>query len=294
MTENGSSEDAVNAEKTRYLKGPIEGDQRLRDKVTEQLTLHVGGEDELFERARRCTRATELVVSPVELHQRNVQRRLREENLPKDVFSFEDPVQLSTRILESSERPTATIDRIDRLTLLRSILEDSKSQEPSEILFPPRFTSHEPQQVEQIRTEVETVTNFHPERVAAWQDVVSELYSPIDATATELLDTALGVERGLRERTSKLISETELVRRATRVLMATDGSVWESAYPHIKRITLLGLSSLSAPHTDFIHGIIATTTVEVHIHFRSESGVYLENRARDLLAVTCPGTEVFE
>ena len=294
MTDNGSPENAVGTETTRYHQGPMEGNQRLRDRAKEQLTLHVGDEDELFERARRCKRPNELVVSPVELHQRNVQRRLREENLPKDAFSFEDPVQLSTRILESSELPTATIDRIDRLTLLRSILEDSMSQESSEIPFPPRFTSREPQQIEQIRTEIETVTNFHPERVAAWQDAASELYSPIDATATELLDTALGVERGLRERTSKVISETELVRRATRVLMATDGSVWESAYPHIERLTLLGLSSLSAPHTDFVHGILATTTVEVHIHFRSESGVYLENRARDLLAVTSPGTEVFE
>lgn len=294
MTDNGSPENAVGAETTRYHQGPMEGNPSLGDRANEQLTLHVGDEDDLFERARRCTRPNELVVSPVELHQRNVQRRLREQNLPKDAFSFEDPVQLSTRILESSERPTTTIDRIDRLTLLRSILEDSTSKESSEVSFPPRFTSRQPQQIEQIRTEVETVTNFHPERVAAWQDTASELYSPIDATATELLDTALGVEQGLRERTSKVISETELVRRATRALMATDGSVWESAYPHIERLTLLGLSSLSAPHTDFVHGIVTTTTVEVHIHFRSESGVYLENRARDLLAVTSPGTEVFE
>ncbi|WP_418282053.1 hypothetical protein [Halorubrum sp. DTA98] len=272
----------------------MEGDQTLADGAEERLTLYVGDEDELFERARRSTRPTELVVSPVELHQRNIQRRLREKNLSKDAFSFEDPVQLSIRLLESTERPTTTIDRIDRLTLLRSILAETTSQESSEIPFPPRFTSREPQQVEQIRTEVETVTNFHPERVAAWRDTADELDSPIDATATELLDTALGLERGLRERTSKAVSETELVRRATRSLMATDGSVWERAYPRIERLTLLGLSTLSAPHTDLVHGILATTTVEVHIHFRSESGVYLEDRAGDLLAVTDPGTEVFE
>lgn len=294
MTDNGSGEDDVGVETTSYRQELMEDDQRLVDSEEEQLTLYVGDEDELFERARRCTRPNELVVSPVELHQRNVQRRLREEHLPKDAFSFEDPVQLSKRLLESNERPTVTIDRIDRLSLLRSVLEDSMSQESPDIPFSSRLASREPQQIEQIRTEVETVTNFHPERIAAWRDTADDLYSPIDATATELLDIALGVERNLRERISKAISETELVRRATQTLVATDGSVWESAYPHIKRLTLLGLSSLSAPHTDLVHGILATTEVEVHIHFRSESGVYLKKRARDLLSVTAPGTEVFE
>lgn len=294
MTDNDSREDAVGVETTSYRRELMEDDQKLVDSEKEQLTLYVGDEDELFERARRCTRPNELVVSPVELHQRNVQRRLREENLPKDPFSFKDPVQLSKQLLEQTEHPTTTIDRIDRLTLLRSILEDSTSQESSDISFPTRFASREPQQVEQIRTEVETVTNFHPERITVWRETAGELYSPIDATATELLDTALSVERGFRERTSKVLSETELVRRATRALMATEGSVWESTYPHIERLTLLGLSSLSAPHTDLVHGILATTTVEVHIHFRPESGVYLEDRARDLLSVANPGTEVFE
>ena len=90
----------------------------------EQLKLHVGDEELVFERARRCPRSTELVASPVELHQRNVQRRLREANLPKAAFSFVDPVGISKQVLESAGRPTATIDRIDRLSLVSFMIED--------------------------------------------------------------------------------------------------------------------------------------------------------------------------
>ena len=260
----------------------------------EQLKLHVGDEELVFERARRCPRSTELVASPVELHQRNVQRRLREANLPKDAFSFVDPVGISKQVLESAGRPTATIDRIDRLSLVRSMLEDPPSRTSSELPLPPGMSSRDPQQVEQIRTEVETVTNFHPERIAAWRGTADDLCDPIDAESSELLNAALFVERGLRNRTTKAISETELVRRATRVIVATDGAGWTEVYPHIERFTLLGLSSLSAPHTDLVHAVLSTTPVEVHIHFRSETGAYLKRRFDNLLTRSRPGTEVFE
>ncbi|WP_049909030.1 hypothetical protein [Halorubrum saccharovorum] len=260
----------------------------------EQLMLHVGDEELVFERARRCPRATELVASPVELHQRNVQRRLREANLSKDAFSFVAPVGISKKLLESAGRPTATIDRIDRLSLLHAILEDPPSRASSELALPPRLSSRDPQQIEQIRTEVETVTNFHPERIAAWRDTADDLYDPIDAESSELLNAALFVEQGLRDRITKAVSETELVRRATRMIVATDGVGWTEAYPHIDRLTLLGLSSLSAPHTDLVHAVLSTTPVEVHIHFRSETGTYLKQRFDDLLTRSKPGTEVFE
>jgi ATP-dependent helicase/nuclease subunit B len=259
-----------------------------------QLECHVGDEGLVFERAHRSPRATELVASPVELHQRNVQRRLREANLPKDAFSFIDPVGISKQVLESAGRPTATIDRIDRLSLVRSMLEDPPSRTSSELPLPPGISSRDPQRIEQIRTQVETVTNFHPERITAWRDTADDLYDPIDAESSELLNAALFVERGLRSQTTKAISETELVRRATRVIVATDGEGWTEAYPDIGRLTLLGLSSLSAPHTDLVHAILSTTPVEVHIHFRSETGAYLKRRFDDLLTRSRPGTEVFE
>ncbi|WP_245883342.1 hypothetical protein [Halalkaliarchaeum desulfuricum] len=163
-----------------------------------------------------------------------------------------------------------------------------------QIQLPSDAASRDPQHVEQIRTEVETATNFHPERISAWSETADALYSPIDREAEEFLEAALAVERRLRDRTSKAISETELIRRATRSIVTTDGAAWKETYPQIERLTLLGLSSFSAPHTDLVHGLLETTAIEIHVHFRSGTGEYLTSRVRDLLSVADPGLEVFE
>ncbi|WP_223174187.1 hypothetical protein [Halorubrum aquaticum] len=294
MTDNGSGRDAVATGTTSRRRKTMEVERSQVDRMPDQLTVHVGGEDALWERAQRCTQPIELIVSPVELHQRNLQRRLREANLPKNAFSFEDPVGISNQILDQTRGSTTTIDRIDRLSLLRSFFDGSTPDEEMEVSLPPGISSRAPQQIEQIRTEVETITNFHPQRVAAWRNTATEIYHPIDEEAEVFLETALAVERQLRERTTKAVSETGLIRRATRSLVRTDGSVWEEAYPDIQRVSLLGLSSLSAPHTDLVHALCATTPVEVHVHFRSGTGEYLQSRVESLLDITNPGTEVFE
>ncbi|MBX0325689.1 hypothetical protein EGH21_21975 [Halomicroarcula sp. F13] len=258
-----------------------------------QVTLHVGAELELLDRACHAPRSTELVVAPVELHQRNVQRRLREARAPKDAFEFDDPVGLSRDVLRASDASTAAIDRIDRLTLVRAILDESASASPT-VSLPVGTPSGDPQYVEQIRTDVERATNFHPERVAAWDDAAGELDAPIDADTAALLETALDVERALRARTEEAVSETELVRRATRDLAATDGAAWAAAYPEIRRLSLVGLSSVSAALADLLHALVATTTLEVHVYFREGTGAYLEGRFPSLLGVEDPGLEVFE
>ena len=265
------------------------------DGIPDRLTLRVGGEERLFERARTRPQPNELVVSPVELHQRNVQRRLREARLPKDAFRFADPVGACLRVLEAAGRSTAAVDRVDRLALIRSILDaaagDGANPFPAtDLVLPPGLASSDPRRVEQVRTEVESLTNFHPERLAAWRETAGGLDGPIDEAAAELLGAALGIERELRDRTAEAVSETTLLRRATRLIAATDGSAWAAAYPNVDRLTLLGLSSLSAPHTDLVNALLSATAVEVHVHFREGTGEYLRRRVPDLLAVADPGT----
>jgi len=277
----------------------MDGTDTRDDRLPDQLTLHVGDERRLFERARTRPRPTELVVSPVELHQRNVQRRLREARLPKDAFRFEDPVGACLRVLETADRSTSVVDRVDRLSLIRSVLDSADPDYPGTtagpiIPLPTGVSSRDPRRIEQIRTEVETVTNFHPERIAAWTETAGEIDEPIDDDAAAILDAGVGIERELRDRTEKAVSETALLRRATRAIAATDGAVWAEAYPNIERLTLLGLSSLSAPHTDLVNALLAATALEVHIHFREGTGEFLRRRTPELLAVTDPGTEAFE
>jgi ATP-dependent helicase/nuclease subunit B len=272
----------------------MEGTRTRDDEIPDRLTLHVGDEERLFERARTRSHPDELVVSPVELHQRNVQRRLREARLPADAFRFADPVGICLRVLETAGRPTAAVDRVDRLSLIRSILGDAADDPAADFVLPTGPSSRDPRRVEQIRTEVETVTNFHPERIAAWRETAGEIDDPIDDEAAELLDAALAIERKLRDRTAEAVSETALLRRATRSIAATDGSAWAEAYPNAERLTFLGLSSLSAPHTDLVNALLSATPVEVHVHFREGTGEYLRRRVPDLLAVAEPGTEAFE
>lgn len=264
------------------------------EELTEQLTLHIGNEERLFKRAHRCSQPTELMVAPVELHQRNIQRRLRERSAPKDAFTFGDPVEVSKGILNTANESSKAIDRIDRLVLVRSILSDLIERETDPISIPPGITAHDSQHVEQIRTGVETVTNFHPNRIEAWRRAADDLYAPIDAETGEILTFALEIERGLYDRTSKATSKTDLVRRATRTVIATNGTAWTEAYPEIERVTLLGLSSLSAPHADLLHALLATTSTDVHVHFREGTGAYLKSRVPALLDIDGPGQVVFE
>lgn len=260
----------------------------------EELTLHSGEEHLIFERADQSPHPTDLIVSPVELHQRNVQRRLRERTLPKDAFAFVDPVGVAVALCHTAGHDTATIDRIDRLSLLRSILDGEPADDPRRIPLPSGDADGDPQQVEQLRTEVETTTNFHPERIAAWRETAADCDAPIDADAESVLDAAIRAEQELRDRTTTAVSETALLRVATRSLSETDGGVWNETYPRIERLSLVGLSSLSAPQADLVHALCATTAVDVHLHFRSGTGPYLASRVQDLLTVTAPGSEVFQ
>ena len=264
------------------------------EELTKRLTLHVGDEERLFERARRCSQPTELVVAPVELHRRNVQRRLRERNAPKNAFTFDDPVGISKEILNAANEPSKAIDRIDRLAIVRSILIELAERETDPLSLPPGLSSYDSQHVEQIRTEVEAVTNFHPERLETWKHAADDLYAPTDAKTEEILNLVLAVERTLYNQAEKATSETDLVRRATRAIVATNGSAWSNAYSEIERFTLLGLSSFSAPHADLLHALLATTSMDVHVHFREGTGAYLKSRVPALLDVKSPGQVVFE
>jgi len=263
------------------------------ESLSEQLTLHVGDEMQLLERASQAPHPMEIVLAPVELHQRNIQRRLREAQKPKEAFAFDDAVGVSRTLLNANSRPTEAIDRIDRLSLIRGLLDESVISSPT-LTLPVGISSRDPQHIEQIRTEVETITNFHAERITAWRTTADELSEPIDADTTELLEAALDIEGGLRTQTEKAISDIELIRRATRELMATNGVAWAESFDHIERLSIFGLSSISAPYADFVHSIVATTPVDVHIYFRRATGEYLSDRMPALLDVSGPGSVVFE
>jgi ATP-dependent helicase/nuclease subunit B len=258
-----------------------------QSELPSNLTLHVGDEEALFERAG-STSDMELVVAPVELHRRNLQRRLRESRTPKDGFEFVGPTGIAERVLEADDRPNVALDRIDRLTMIRSVLRDG---DPS--VAAPAVPS-DPQALEQLRTEVESVTGFHPARIDRLREIADGLDAPIDADAGEITTAAVGLERALRRRAEKAVSEVELLRRATRGLTAADGDPWRAAFPDVERVSLVGVSGLPIAHVDLLTAIARTTSVSIDVHFRRGTGAYLEDRFPALLEVADPGSVVFD
>ncbi|MFC7074711.1 hypothetical protein ACFQJ7_08410 [Halovenus rubra] len=254
--------------------------------LPQNLTLIVGDEESLLSRATHSS--TEVVLAPVELHRRNVQRRLRERRLPTDRFDIAAVTDFSERLLQESGYKTATIDRIDRLTILRSLLVDGKHR-----ITGPAVPA-DPQEGEQIRAEVENVTAFHPSRHEQLRTVADGLAAPIDADGTELVDAAVDIERCLRDRTDDAVSEVQNVRRATRTLIETEGGLWTTAYPDVERLSLVGVSSIPAAYVDLLHALLETTAVSITVYFRRGTGPYLAECFPKLLDISGPGTVVFD
>ncbi|MFW5900149.1 MAG: hypothetical protein ACOCTH_00015 [Halodesulfurarchaeum sp.] len=252
------------------------------------LRVHVGRPERLIQ--DRPAQATELLIAPVELHRRNIQRRFREAHRPKDGVQIVDHTTIAERLLESVNRPTTQFDRIDRLSMIETLLADD------DVAITSPAVPADPPTIEGLRAEIERLTNFHHERVATLRAAATDLASPIDADAVEKLSAATTVEAALRQRTSTAVSEIELLRRATRLLWADDGHVWADAFPTVREISLVGLSNVSAMLIDLVHAILSVVpvSVSVHMHFRPATGAYLGRRLAPLLDVDEPGAVVFE
>lgn len=231
----------------------------------------------LADRASLTTRPTDIVIAPVQLHQRTLQRRLATAGHPITAFQFTEQTAVATRILETADRPTDSLDRVDRMDILEDVLAaEGKARE----LFGHIIgadPAEDVNEVEQTRTALVAITNYHPVRVHAYREVASTT-SAVTADATDTLYGTLAVEGGLRKRTTKSPADDELLRRAIRELRDTDGAVWETAYPDIKYIHVVGLSSITAPLLDLLTAIGRTTSVTCTIYGRQVTGSQLRTR----------------
>ena len=260
--------------------------QSVQQQLPKHLTLHIGDGDALIERVTQTARQ-ELVLAPVELHRRNIQRRLREAQLPKDGLQCTDPTAVATQLLTVDAQPPTTLDRIDRLSMIQSICADDEAS-----ITAPAVPA-DPQGIEQIRTVIENVTGFHPDRLAVLDTVADGLTPPLDADTADLVAAATTIERTLRQRAPEAVSQVESIRWATRRILETDGEIFKQAYPDIDRISLVGVSSVAISYIDLLHAVLATVSIPVHIHLRAGTGTYLADRVSKLFDIANPGTVVF-
>ncbi|PGF17202.1 hypothetical protein CP556_14535 [Natrinema sp. CBA1119] len=272
------------------MTGSREGDERSA--LPDGVAVSIGTVEPLLNRAGQTQSATDLVIAPVELHRRNLKRRLTNAGLPLDAFRFTEPGHVASLVLAKKGRATGSLDRVDRLALLGEILTEETEVTDRFRMILGGKPGQNGKAVEQVRTELEAMTNYHPARVDGFRRVAESVPAPIDADACDVLTGTIAVERELGRRTSKATSERAVVRRATRALAGADGSAWAEAFPTVERVVVVGLSTVPAPLVDLVAAIAATCDVEVRWMLRRGTGPFLKTRLTELLAVPTPGRVV--
>ena len=259
--------------------------------------VRVGETDALWASAARSPTERHLVVTPVQLHRRNVKRRLREDARPRSEFAFARLVDVArdlagaARKATDAEPTTETLDRIDRLALTRRVLRDEAF--PSETLARAvgAPAADRAERIERARTSLGMVTGFHPDRLDALRVVADETTGAAAEDARDLLEGLVALQVALGERTDAAVADTDLLRVATRHVAATP-AVWAEAYPEIERLSVAGVSMLTATLEDFLRTVGGRTAVDVSLYLRAGTGPAIADQLRGQDAAYDPGVDV--
>jgi hypothetical protein len=185
---------------------------------------------------------------------------------------------LPARILDHADKQSQSLDRVDRLALIESILADGGAGAERVRMVVGGEPTANAKVVEQARTAVTAITNFHPDRWDELSTAAESCRTPHDADVQDILDGTLTIKRELIRRRGKAPSDAELVRRATRLLRTTDGDAWAPPTPAVEHLTVVGLSSIPAPLLDLLTVIASQTGVDVHLSLREVTGQFLKHR----------------
>jgi ATP-dependent helicase/nuclease subunit B len=267
-------------------------DADVCEAVTERLTIHHDGVAPLLARGRHAETPTELVIMPSELHRRTLKRRLSRASTPRDAFEFVKPRGVADALLATAvASPPSALDRVDRLRLLETeVAENATARRHLQRVIGPSLSANV-ERVERACTTIESLTGYHPDRVAALRAWCEATGTTAAADTQDVLAGAIAVERSLHEQSERLVSSDAVVRRACRALMA-DASTWPAAFPAIDRVWVSGVSTVSAALGDLLASCLRQTTVPVHVGCRPASGPVIETRVPRLLSVATPGEEV--
>lgn len=272
------------------------------------ITIHTGDPDRLWTNASRTTHPTTLIVTPVQLHQRNIETRLREQAQPMSSLTSRRLRGVAEDLLEAAGDSAIAADRVDRLVYLADILDGSQrpAYEHLGAVVGEPLTAHV-ETVEQARGELELVTGYHPQRMQRLADAVRSDARQASGPATiDTLDLIAGVSQLHHDltdhfaadatagsATTRVASETVLLARAIREL-AADPGIWGAAYPSIERLVVAGASMLTAPLEDLLRVVATRTDTDVQLYLREASGPAIADHLTRTTAVDAPGTqEVF-
>lgn len=267
-------------------------------KQSAPFSVHVDSIPDLCNRAQRTTESRELVVTTVRPHRRNLRNQLREQDCPQTNFEFERLVEVARRVTGSKGRQTEALDRIDRLWHLEDILEAARHDGPTWYTdlavsmgtgLPDRLEA-----VEAIRSEIETVTGFHPERLDDLRKAADEVSPPADSDSHARVDAAVAVQRALTQRVDPAPTPDAVIRTAIRTLAADGDDAWQAAYETVDRVTVAGTASLPATLADFVRVLGAETSVDIHLYLRAATGPTIQNRLPAACTIDDPGREMID
>lgn len=247
--------------------------------------------DPLLDRATVDKVVTDIVIAPGAFDRRTIKGRLAKQDAVWWNLDLTTETDFVKTVLQTRAQSPEYLDRIDRLQLIETVLEsdDRLSAAFQNVLGYAPLNAVE--DVERVRSVVELLTNYHPERVAALKE-----WTPTNpGIAADLNDMLTGVqdlEAGIRARSERMASAEALLRRTTRQLRATDGALLTEAYPEANRLWVGGISTVSAPLVDLLAAVLQTTAIEVTIITRPASGSVIEERFTELLPDEGLGNEV--
>lgn len=253
----------------------IEGTMNSRSAETprfQSLTTHVGEPERLLRFAARSTTPTDLVVTPEQLHRRNVKRALAVENQPRSSIRFVGPTQIARDLRESTGRNPEAMDRIDRIRAIETLLETKPDAfNRIEALLGTNLVA-QAAEIEAIRSTIDGVTGFDENRIGTLHRLFSAYSETVQRDARDLLGGALATERILTEAVDTEVSSDALVRSAASLLHGDGNDLWAAVYPNIERVHIAGVSSVSASLMDLLGAIDSETSVDIHLYLRAGTG----------------------
>ncbi|MFC7095792.1 hypothetical protein [Halobaculum marinum] len=277
---------------------PAQSPPNTAPRTDPPFTVHTEAVPALVDRAARVPEAAELVVTPEQLHRRNLRDRLRRADAPQSAFRFVQPVDVARQVAGAANAPTERLDRVDRLYHLDGALDDARDRDAewwrSLAVSMGADLTAAVEAVEHLRNEVETTTGFHPDRLATLRERARELGAPDRDDALARVDAAVELQRALARRVEVAPTGDAVTRGATRKLAAHGQSLWAEAYPNVERVTVAGVSTVGATLADLLAVLSRRTDATVGLHLRHATGDRLADRLGQLSAIDAPGSTVVD
>ncbi|MEF8800983.1 MAG: hypothetical protein V5A38_10915 [Halolamina sp.] len=238
--------------------------------------------EQLLDRTNRSPEPTALVVTPERLHRRNLERRLARRASPRSSYRFTDAPTIAAAVFDAAGLETRTIDRIDRLKHLETLLAESTDANGRlQAAFGSELPAHRGA-IAAAHRRIAGMTAWEPKRLTALETTAEQL-PPVAARDTaDIVAGVRALEQGLADRVGPTHSREALLRRAAS-LVRREPDNWQKAFPEIDQLSLAGISAVDAPLLDLLTAV-TVAGVEVRLYLRAGTGPAIADRLTDRLS----------